>query len=81
MSDLMLNLETHGRLNTGSSGKSGNICKNGFLFAFFSDLKKYGIGNYPLTDTLIMTVHNIILWTVLGLVISLFIKPIPKKVV
>jgi hypothetical protein len=51
----------------------------GLLFAFFSDIKKYGIGNYPLNDTLIMTFHNIILWTVLGLVISLFIKPIPDK--
>ena len=53
----------------------------GVLFAFFSDIKKYGIGNYPLNDTLIMTFHNIILWTVLGLVISLFIKPIQKKTV
>jgi len=53
----------------------------GVLFAFFSDIKKYGIGNYPLNDTLIMTFHNIILWTVLGLVISLFIKPIPKRTV
>lgn len=51
----------------------------GLLFAFFSDLKKYGIGNYPLSDTLIITLHNIILWTVLGLVISLFIKPDAKK--
>ncbi|HGJ65338.1 TPA: DUF1761 family protein [bacterium] len=53
----------------------------GLLFAFFSDIKKYGIGNYPLNDTLIMTFHNIILWIVLGLVISLFIKPIQKKTV
>ena len=53
----------------------------GVLFVFFSDIKKYGIGNYPLNDTLIMTFHNIILWTVLGLVISLFIKPIPKRTV
>jgi hypothetical protein len=53
----------------------------GLLFAFFSDIKKYGIGNYPLNDTLIMAFHNIILWTVLGLVLSLFIKPIPKRTV
>ena len=53
----------------------------GLLFAFFSDIKKYGIGNYPLSDTLIITFHNIILWTVLGLVIGLFIKPIPKRTV
>jgi hypothetical protein len=51
----------------------------GLLFAVSSDLKKYGIGNYPLSDTLIMTLHNIILWTVLGLVIGLVIKPGPKK--
>lgn len=51
----------------------------GLLFAFFADIKKYGIGNYPLDDTLIMTFHNIILWTVLGLVISPVIKPVPGK--
>jgi hypothetical protein len=51
----------------------------GLLFAVFSDLKKYGIGNYPLSDTLIMTLHNIILWTVLGLIIGLFIKPTTIK--
>ncbi len=47
----------------------------GLLFVVFSDLKKYGIGGYPLSDTLIMAFHNIILWTVLGLVVGLFIKP------
>jgi len=51
----------------------------GLLFAVFSDLKKYGIGNYPLSDTLIMTCHNIIIWTVLGLVIGLIIKPSAKE--
>lgn len=51
----------------------------GLLFAVFGDLKKYGIGNYPLIDTLLMTLHNIILWTVLGLVLGLFINPISKR--
>lgn len=55
------------------------VIMTGLLFAFYSDIKKYGIGNYPLNDTLILTFHNLILWTVLGLVISLFIKPIPHK--
>jgi hypothetical protein len=53
----------------------------GLLFAVFSDLKKYGIGNYPLSDTLIMTLHNIILWTILGLVIGRIIKPVSKKTI
>ena len=51
----------------------------GLVIAVFCDIKKYGIGAYPLRDTLIMTVHDIILWTVLGLIISLFIKPIAGK--
>jgi hypothetical protein len=51
----------------------------GLLFAFFSDLRKYGIGNYPLDDTLVMTLHNIVLWAVLGLVIALIINPVTKK--
>jgi hypothetical protein len=53
----------------------------GLMFALFCDLKKYGIGNYPLHDALIMALHNLMLWTVLGLVISAFVKPIPKKIV
>ena len=51
----------------------------GLIFAVFADLKKYGIGNYPLNETLIMTLHNIILWAVLGLVIGRIIQPISKK--
>ena len=57
------------------------VVLTGLLFAFFSDLKKYGIGNYPLNDTLLMTLHNIVLWAVLGLVIALIIKPDAKRTV
>jgi len=51
----------------------------GLLITFFSDSAKYGIGSYPLSDTLIIAVHNIIRWTVLGAVIGLIVKPESKK--
>jgi len=51
----------------------------GLLFAVFSDLKKYGIGNYPLRDTLILALNNLTIWTVLGLVIGIFIRPVRKS--
>jgi hypothetical protein len=51
------------------------------LFAAFSDTNNYGIGNYPLGDALIIALHNIVLWTLLGAVISIFIKPVSEKAI
>jgi len=53
----------------------------GLLFAFFSDSKKYGIGNYPLNDALILALNNFVIMALVGLVISLFIKPEAKKLI
>jgi len=47
----------------------------GLLFAIFSDLQKYGIGGYPLRDALLLGVHSIVVWTIVGLVIAWRIKP------
>jgi hypothetical protein len=51
---------TSGRIISSYPGKVFFVVLIGLFFAFFSDLKKYGIGNYPLSDTLMMTLHNIV---------------------
>ncbi len=47
----------------------------GLLFAIFTNLANYGIGNYPLSDTLILAIHNIVVWTIVGLVVAWRMKP------
>lgn len=47
----------------------------GLLIALFSDLTRYGIGDYPLGDVLILGINHIITWTLVGLVIAGLMKP------
>jgi hypothetical protein len=50
----------------------------GFLFAFFTDLDSHGIGEYPLGDSLILGLHSIVVWTLMGLVVAWRIKPMDR---
>ena len=52
----------------------------GLLFAVFGDLMNFGIDDYPLNDALILAVHDIIVWTLVGLVVAWRIKPEPGVV-
>ena len=52
----------------------------GLLFAAFSDLMNSGIDGYSLNDALILAVHDIIVWTLVGLVVAWRIKPEPGVV-
>ena len=47
----------------------------GLLIALFSDLMNFGIGNYPPTDALIFALHDIVVWTVIGLVVAWRMRP------
>ncbi|MCB9502588.1 MAG: hypothetical protein H6696_11665 [Deferribacteres bacterium] len=47
----------------------------GLLVASFINLPNYGIANYPLSDALLLAVHNIGLWTVIGLVVAWKMRP------
>ena len=47
----------------------------GLLFALFTNLSNYGIANYPLGDACLLAVHNIGLWTVIGLVVAWKLRP------
>lgn len=50
----------------------------GLTITVFSDSDNCGIGNYPLWDTLILAAYHLFQWILLGLVVSLFIRPAPK---
>jgi len=50
----------------------------GLLIALFSNLTSFGIGDYPMSDALILAVHNILLWTVIGLAAAWRIKADPS---
>ena len=47
----------------------------GLFFALFSDLMKIGIDGYPLPDALILAAHDIILWTLIGVVVAWWLRP------
>jgi hypothetical protein len=47
----------------------------GLLFAVFGDLSNFGIGNYPLSDALILAVYTIAIWTIVGLVVAWRMQP------
>ena len=47
----------------------------GVLIAFFKDLMNFGIGDYPFSDALIFAFHDILLWTIIGLVVAWRIRP------
>ena len=47
----------------------------GLLLATIGDLTKYGIGGYPARDVALMAAHEIVLWTVVGLVVAWRLRP------
>jgi hypothetical protein len=47
----------------------------GLLFALFCDLMKFGIGGYPLQDALLLAAHDIVLWTLVGMVVAWRLRP------
>jgi hypothetical protein len=47
----------------------------GLLYALYGDLTSFGIGDYPLSDAIIIALHNIIVWIVIGLVVAWRLKP------
>ncbi|MEN8120249.1 MAG: hypothetical protein ABFS35_07880 [Bacteroidota bacterium] len=47
----------------------------GLLLAVYSTFSNFGIGNYPLSDSLILAVHNIFVWTIVGLAVAWQMKP------
>jgi len=47
----------------------------GLLLAVFTDIPKFGIGNYRLADALAFAANNLLMWTIVGLVVAWRIRP------
>ena len=47
----------------------------GLIIALFTDLNNFGIGECPFIDALIFAAHDILVWTVVGIVVAWRIKP------
>ena len=51
----------------------------GVVFSLFGIMARFSIASYPLGDTLILTLHDLAVWVVAGLVIALMIRPVPQE--
>ncbi|PWB75558.1 hypothetical protein C3F09_01990 [candidate division GN15 bacterium] len=51
----------------------------GLFVALASEMGNYGIGGYPLGDTVIMSVETIVKWTIVGLVVAWWLKPVAQR--
>lgn len=47
----------------------------GLLSAVYGDLMNFGISSYPLQDAVLLAVHDIAAWTVVGLVVACWVRP------
>lgn len=47
----------------------------GMLLAVFSRVTSFGIGSYPVKDAIALAAHDIIVWTLVGLVVAWRIRP------
>jgi hypothetical protein len=47
----------------------------GLLFGVWGHLGNFGIGGYPLADTIALMVHDIVLWALVGLVLAWRMRP------
>jgi hypothetical protein len=47
----------------------------GLLFGVWGHLGNFGIGGYPLENTIALMVHDIVLWALVGLVLAWRIRP------
>ena len=50
--------------------KVGFFVSLGLIISLFSEMTKYNIGSYPLADTILLALHNLVLWTLLGMVVA-----------
>ena len=50
----------------------------GLLLGVWGHLGNYGIGGHPLENTIALMVHDLILWTLVGLVLAWRLRPQPE---
>ena len=51
------------------------ICGIGVVLSLFGLMERFSIATYPLGDALILTLHDLAVWFLAGLVIARIIKP------
>lgn len=51
----------------------------GIVVALFSGVARFGIGAYSLRDALALALHDVLAWTVVGLVVAWRIRPQPPS--
>ena len=51
------------------------IAAVGLFLALYVRLSDYGIGGYPAGDALLLALHDLVLWTVIGAVMGRMIRP------
>jgi hypothetical protein len=51
----------------------------GLLVALLSDLTRFGIGSYPPGDALLFAAHDVVLWTLVGLVAAWRMGPVEAE--
>lgn len=51
----------------------------GVVFSFFGIMERFSIASFPLGDTLLLTLHDLAVWVVAGLVIARVIRPLPLE--
>lgn len=74
----MLSL-TSDRVLSSASRKVLFVGTIGLLLAVWSHLKNFGIGGYPLGDSLLMSLHDVVLWVCIGLILAWRIRPEPRE--
>ena len=71
--------QTSGRIMSSYPRKVLFFVAIGLLFALFTDLTNFDIGNYPIKDAILLAINNIVVWTLVGLVVAWRIKPEPTN--
>jgi hypothetical protein len=51
----------------------------GIVMSLFGIMMRFSIGGYPLGDTLVLTLHDLAVWVVAGLVIAQLIRPMLQE--
>jgi len=51
----------------------------GLLFAIYTDMASFGIGDYPLKDAVLLAIDHILVWMLVGLVVAWRITTSPRS--
>ncbi len=67
---------TSGRILSSYAKKVQFVAAVGLFLGLFVRLSDYNIGGYPVDDAFLLALHDLVLWTVVGLVMGRMMKPV-----